>query len=123
MTGIEFFDWLIGTVVALGGAFGVVAGGMKMVSEGRALRTTPKTPYDQLEARLVKVEESDEKKSKELSRLRSQVYRLAGVLTREVNTLIVWHETGRNPPPPDREVAAVRDVISEIQEDQRSSND
>lgn len=123
MTGIELFDWLIGTVVALGGAFGVVAGGMKMVSEGRALRAKPKTPYDQLEARLLKVEESDEKKSKDMSRLRSQVYRLAGVLTREVNTLITWHETGRNPPPPDREVSVIRDVISEIQEDQRSSND
>lgn len=120
MTGVAFVDWVIGSFAALAGIFGVIAGGLKMIAEGRALRAEPKTPYDALADRLKKLEVSDEENQRDISRLRSQVYRLAGVLTREVNTLIIWHESGRNPPPPDREVAVIRDVISEIQEDRQS---
>lgn len=122
MTGVELFDWIIGSVVALAGVFGVVAGGMKMIAEGRILKQAPKTPYDVLSNRLEKLELSDEEKSKDLSRIRSQVYRLAGVLTREVSTLINWHESGRVPPPPDREVAIIKEVIHEIKEDESASH-
>lgn len=123
MTGVAFIDWVIGSIAALAGVFGVIAGGLKMTAEGRALRAEPKTPYDALADRLKKLELSDAEKSKDISKLRSHVYRLAGVLTREVNTLVVWHEAGRNPPPPDKEVAVIRDIISEIQEDHMSSTD
>lgn len=121
MTGVALIDWIIGSFVALAGAFGVIAGAMKMFAEGRNLKAAAKTPYNLLNDRVSKLEESDEAKSKEIFRLRSQIYRVVGVVTREVTTLVAWHEGGRTPPAPDQEVAIVRQLIEEIKEDQRSS--
>ena len=123
MTGIELIDWVIGGIVALAGAFGVIAGGMKMIAEGRNLRAKPVTPYDAVVDRLVKLERADEYRAKEVSRLRSQLYRLAGVLTREVATIISWYEGGLLPPPPDREIEIIKEIIGEIQDDRRESKE
>lgn len=121
MTGVELIDWSIGTLVALGGLFAVIAGAMKMMAEGRALKQPPKTPYDVVIDRVKSLEESNATISSDLFRIRSQVYRLAGVLTREVSTLIKWHEDGRTPPTPDKEIAIIKEIIYEIQEDNKTS--
>ena len=122
MTGIEIVDWIIGSVVALAGALGVLAGGMKMMAEGRALRQSPKTPYDMLGKRVETLEEANASLHETVFRVQSQVYRLAGVLTREVSTLIRWHDEGQAPPPPDREIAIIKQVIDEIQEDRKMTH-
>lgn len=113
MTGAPLVDWIIGAVAAVAGIFGVFAGGRKALADARSLKT-PATPYEALANRVTKLEESDAEKSVELSVLRAQVRRLAGVLTREVHTLITWHESGSKPPPPDREVTVIKDVIHEL---------
>lgn len=117
MTGIEFVDWIIGSVVALAGVFGVIAGGMKMMAEGQKLKSQPETPYSALSERVEKLEQADASKGKEISRLRSQLYRVVGVLTREVSTLIAWHESGAPPPSPDKEIAVIKSIINDIIKD------
>lgn len=122
MTGIEVVDWIIGSIAALAGALGLLAGGMKMATEGRVLREPPKTPYDMLGERVRTLEEANTELHESVFRVQSQVYRLAGVLTREVSTLIRWHDEGREPPPPDKEIAIIKQVIDEIQEDRKTTH-
>ena len=122
MTGVEVVDWIIGSIVALAGALGILAGGMKMMAEGRVLRQPPKTPYDMLGARVETLEEANTSLHESVFRVQSQVYRLAGVLTREVSTVIRWHDEGREPPPPEKEIAIIKQVIDEIREDRKPTN-
>lgn len=120
MTGIDLLDWAVGALVALAGAFGVWAGARKTLADARATKQ-PATAYEALERRVIALETSDAEKSWELSRLRSQVRRLAGVLTREVRTVLDWVDAGTAPPPPDSEVDRIRNVIHDIQTDERES--
>lgn len=120
MTGVAVLDWAIGSLVAIVGAYGVWAGGRKALADARATKT-PATAYEALERRVIALETADAEKSWELSRLRSQVRRLAGVLTREVQAVLNWHDDGANPPPPDVEVERIRSVIRDISHDEQAS--
>lgn len=124
MTGTAAVDWMIGIVVALAGAFGVWAGAKKSLADARALKAPPPTPYDSLANRVTTLEQSDaakkitiDQQGDEIGALRAQVLRLAGVLTREVRAVLTWHDAGGPPPPPDREVAVIRSVINELNDD------
>lgn len=121
MTGVAVLDWILGSVTALLGAYGVWAGGRKALADARATKKPPPTPYEALANRVSVLETSDAEKSWELSRLRSQVRRLAGVLTREVQAVLNWHDDGANPPPPDVEVERIRSVIRDISHDEHAS--
>lgn len=120
MTGVALVDWIVGIIVALAGAGGVWAGARKTLADARATKQ-PATAYEALERRVIALESADAEKSWELSRLRSQVRRLAGILTREVQTVLNWHDDGAHPPPPEVEVDRIRSVIHEINHDEQAS--
>jgi len=120
MTGVALLDWAIGSLVALTGAFGVWAGARKTLADARATKQ-PATAYEALERRVIALETADADKGHEISRLRNQVRRLAGVLTREVQAVLNWHDEGAHPPPPDVEVDRIRSVIRDIAHDEQAT--
>lgn len=117
MTGYPIVDGILAAVTALLGAYGVWAGGRKALADARALKAPPPTPYEALANRVSALETSDAEKGRELSRLRQQLRRLAGVMTREVAAVVRWHDDGQHHPPPDREVTVIRAVIRELEHD------
>ena len=117
MTGNATLDGIIAALGALATAWGLWAGGRKALADARALKMPPATPYEALAARVTALEASDTEKGKEISRLRSQVHRLAGVLSREVVLILDWIDNGSAPPPPDRETRIVKDVINDLEKD------
>ena len=118
MTGSAFLDALLGALGALAAAWGVYAGGRKALADARALKEPPPTPYEALAGRVTALEASDAEKGREISRLRRQVRRLAGVMTSEVAHLVTWIHDGSNPPPPDKELAVINGVIRDIETDE-----
>lgn len=114
MTGNATLDAIIAVIGALATAWGLWAGGRKALADARALKAPPVTPYEALAQRVADLEVSDAKKGKEISRLRGQVDRLYGVLSREVVLILNWIDSGSSPPPPDRETRVVKEVIDEL---------
>lgn len=117
MTGYPLLDGILAALTALLGAYGVYAGGKKSLADARALKAPPPTPYEALADRLTALEVSDAKKDQELSRLRTEVRRLRRFITGEVRALVIWHERGHPPPPPEHELEHARAVIAELEKD------
>lgn len=117
MTGIPAIDAFIGVLGAIATAFSMFWGGRKLMAESKALKSPPPTPYEALAARVTDLEASDQVKGKELTRLRGQVRRLAGVMSREVVIILDWIDGGAMPPPPARESRVVRELIRDIDSD------
>ena len=121
MTGNATLDGIIAALGALATAWGLWAGGRKALADAGALKMPPATPYEALAARVTALESADAEKGQEISRLRSPVRRLAGVLTRERQAAPNSHDDGAEPPPPDREVERIRSVIHDINRDEQAS--
>lgn len=118
---LDSIDALLKTFIALCSATALVLGAMKTYEMAKNLKKPPVTSYTELESRVVTLEKADAERSKEVSKLRNQVYRLSGVLTREVGTVVAWYRTGKLEPHPDREIRIINELITEIQEDMRTS--
>lgn len=117
MTFSEYVNAVLTAIGAVAGTLAIFAGAYKTYTDARKTRGSKK---ETLESRVAKLEKSDQSKSEEIFTLRNQVYRLAGVLVREAQTIITWYETGRLPPQPDREIRVLKDVIHSLRvEEQR----
>lgn len=117
MTGIPLVDGFLGAFGAVCVALGLLAGGYKAFTDARGQKIAKATS---LAERVAKLEASDETKSEQIFNLRNQVYRMAGALTREVSSIIRWFDTGQQPPPPEREVRVLKELIEEIRRDQNA---
>ena len=102
--------------------------GFKSWRDAKQVGRAPATAYEILEARLVKLEIADEEKSgriddldAEVLDLRRAVRRLAGVLTREVASVLTWITSGARPPAPHEEIAFIRSVITDLERDQKET--
>lgn len=116
MTGSAAIDGALAFVTAVVGAWALYAGGRKALADARAIKT-PVAPYEALAQRVTDLEAADAAKGVELNRLRKQVRRLAGALSREVAHVLDWIDSGAPPPPPEREVLALRELIEDINAD------
>lgn len=114
----------LGDLVKIFGSVGativLIFGALKTYESAKNLRKPPPTPYSELEKRVITLEGSDSANTKEISKLRNQVYRLSGVLVREVSTVLTWYTTGKASPYPDREVNIIKEIILEIRDDMQS---
>lgn len=105
---------------AIGTTIVLIFGALKTYESAKNLRKPPATAYSELEKRVIALEGSDSENTKEISKLRNQVYRLSGVLVREVSTVLTWYTTGKASPYPDREVKIINELILEIRDDMQS---
>lgn len=99
--------------------------GIKSWKDAQAVGKVPPTPYEVLVARVAALEEKDIAKSDRIDRLdgevlnlRSTVRRLAGVLSREVASVIHWIDGGARPPAPDDEIERIKTVIADLENSQ-----
>lgn len=121
MTFSEYVNAVLTAIGAVAGTLAIFAGAYKTYTDARKTRGSKR---ETLESRVKKLEDSDLLKSTEIFTLRNQVYRLAGVLVREAQTIITWYETGRLPPQPDREIRVLKDVIHSLRvEEQREEEE
>lgn len=116
MTGHPVLDTILALAAALASLWGLYTGGRKALADARATKT-PATPYEALAARVTALETADADKGKEISRLRRQVRRLAGALAEEVTHILDWIDRGAEPPPPAREISALRQIIRDLDRD------
>lgn len=114
MTGIPAIDAFIGVLGALATAFSMFWGGRKLMAESRALKSPPPTPYEALAARVTHLEDADASKGREIARLRGEVRSLRGWLGNEVRFIIEWIDRGAPPPPPEREVQRLKELIQKM---------
>lgn len=117
----ESLSELVKIFGAIGTTIVLIFGALKTYESAKNLRKPPATAYSELEKRVITLENSDEENRKKLARVQSQLYRVTGALTREVNTVISWYKSGRLEPNPDREVEIVYAIISEIKADMETN--
>ena len=102
--------------------------GIRSWRDAREVGKTPPTPYELLEARLVKLELKDAEKATQIEvldlevlNLRRAVHRLAGVLTREVASVLAWIAGGARPPAPHADIAFIRSVIADLEHEYKET--
>ena len=101
---------------------------LKTLKDAREVGKTPPTPYELLEARLVKLELKDTEKATQIEalnaevlNLRRAVQHLAGVLTREVASVLAWIAGGARPPAPHADIAFIRSVIADLEHEYKET--